>query len=531
MEEQVHQMLREHVNMEDSIMKALQEASSFDHDIIGEGLLNAGIPGVPSRQDSLPEESWMRDSDILKLYEEPLLKKGEYDEYGITVGEVVWYLLSLKEKEKMSDKGFDEFVKVGDSFWRSGMAIEYGEDDAQPFLKDTRNDLGCFAPVSARRNDARSLWEGTSGITGHGMYSNGYLEPVSQTWMGDEELVYANDERAMLSHEDHLHLVDAVVNGMYTMEDMLSFVLYYGMIVLGEELLNLNEHLNEAWNLLRRACLFYMRGATVYTDDAAFSSARTQATSDMWRFACILEKQCPLNVLTLNLRLCVVHLPRQELVLGSVSAIMEFWVERGVQAMKGCVQNATNFPDIVMGNRLTMRQSLDDYQFSHHDMRQLADLLSIVSGKVIRKRPAGDEDIFRDDGVYFLGAATRSSCTDIQLVSDNPALQKMVTDWIFALHGVKHTYATILSFYLVLGKEENNVIRRLAKMKMYSTKSAPNMECVGIDVLDEAESAQELILPISCIQNKVIFHKPEAGGDIHAIYLFRGLRHLRSKPT
>ena len=78
-----------------------------------------------------------------------------------------------------------------------------------------RNDLGCFAPVSARRNDARSLWEGTSGINGHGMYSKGYLEPISQTWMGDE-LVYANDERAMLSHEDHLHLVDAVVNGGHT---------------------------------------------------------------------------------------------------------------------------------------------------------------------------------------------------------------------------------------------------------------------------------------------------------------------------
>ncbi|KAK3269080.1 hypothetical protein CYMTET_22454 [Cymbomonas tetramitiformis] len=112
-EEQVHQMLLEHVNMEDSIMKALQEASSFDHDIIGEGLLNAGIPEVPPGQDSLPQEScWMSDSDILKLYEEPLVKNGEYDEYGITVGEVVWYLLSLKEKEKMSDKGFDEFVKV-----------------------------------------------------------------------------------------------------------------------------------------------------------------------------------------------------------------------------------------------------------------------------------------------------------------------------------------------------------------------------------------------------------------------------------
>jgi len=367
---------------------------------------------------------------------------------------------------------------------------------------------------------------------------------------------------------------------MYTMEDMLSFVLYYGMIVLGEELLDLNEHLNEAWNLLRRACLFYMRGATVYTDDAAFSSARTQATSDMWRFACILEEQCPLNMLTLNLRLCVVHLPRQELVLGSVSAIMEFWVERGVQAMKGCVQNATNFPDIVMGNRLTMRQSLDDYQFSHQEMRELADLLSIVPGKVIRKRPVGDEDKCRDDGVYFLGAATRSSCTDIQLVSDNRVLQEMVTDLIFTLHGVKvceeplttvfkqyarmhmdgddftsvaytlakqrvsynvgiqcppawglqHTYATILSFYLILGKEENNVICRLAKMRIYSTKSAPNMQCVGIDVLDEA-SARELILPISCIQNKVIFHRPEAGGDMHAIYLFRGLRHLRSKPT
>jgi len=106
-------MLLEHVNMEDSIMKALQEASSFDHDIIGEGLLNAGIPEVPPGQDSLPQEScWMSDSDILKLYEEPLVKNGEYDEYGITVGEVVWYLLSLKEKEKMSDKGFDEFVKV-----------------------------------------------------------------------------------------------------------------------------------------------------------------------------------------------------------------------------------------------------------------------------------------------------------------------------------------------------------------------------------------------------------------------------------
>eukprot|EP00854_Cymbomonas_tetramitiformis_P014930 gene14930-17646_t len=74
-----------------------------------------------------------------------------------------------------------------------------------------RNDLGNFAPVAARRNDFKSIWEGTRGPGNRGMYCLGYAKPISKSYLPEGQVVCAKDPSVWLTKEDHKELVRITV--------------------------------------------------------------------------------------------------------------------------------------------------------------------------------------------------------------------------------------------------------------------------------------------------------------------------------
>ena len=61
--------------------------------------------------------------------------------------------------------------------------------------------------MAARRNDFKSIWEATKGPNGNGMYCLGYANPISQTYLDEGQVLYANDPSVWLTKEDHKELV------------------------------------------------------------------------------------------------------------------------------------------------------------------------------------------------------------------------------------------------------------------------------------------------------------------------------------
>ncbi|KAK3275106.1 hypothetical protein CYMTET_16738 [Cymbomonas tetramitiformis] len=336
-----------------------------------------------------------------------------------------------------------------------------------------RNDLGKFAPVAARRNDFKSIWEATKGPNGNGMYCLGYANPISQTYLDEGEVLYANDPSVWLTKEDHKELVrltaeDGVdpmrtgryaagpleqldsfdpiygyvmpfmhmmcygvikkflkmlrnkVNncpntcyfspmqlkqlqangkrltaphdmhreyqdfvqyaGNYTMEDMLNFILIFSPMVFMDVLKNLNPELDKAWWTLRRAVLYFMRGPAIGLcgDLQSRAEPRKETGKELWAFAVIVEQQCPMNMLTLNLRMAVVHLCKQEEETGVVSSTNELWVERLLGDSKGVVPAPVGGKaiDTCIANAYLTKEAVDDMAWSYEGIRFLPDMLT-----------------------------------------------------------------------------------------------------------------------------------------------------------
>ena len=67
----------------------------------------------------------------------------------------------------------------------------------------------------------------------------------------------------------------------------------------------------EAWELFRKAMLWYFRGHSMVTGPGPlYEQLREQARDNMWKCATILEESAPPALMTLNLRFLVVHLYR-----------------------------------------------------------------------------------------------------------------------------------------------------------------------------------------------------------------------------
>jgi hypothetical protein len=104
------------------------------------------------------------------------------------------------------------------------------------------------------------------------------------------------------------------VVGMYLMEDWLMWTMFYSGPVLGEVLLNALPKMAEAWDYLKRATVFYLKGKAILQESSyesrkrSFDEHREEARQNMRRHANLMETFGPAYMMTLNLRLLVVHL-------------------------------------------------------------------------------------------------------------------------------------------------------------------------------------------------------------------------------
>jgi len=106
--------------------------------------------------------------------------------------------------------GFD----VYDSFLKRTYTLKVflGMVHADSVMRIT---MGQFMGVGSYRADAYSLFEGTSGPGGKGMYFKGYAKPVKlqMTTVPGKPEVYADEELLMLSKEGHAALVSRTIDG------------------------------------------------------------------------------------------------------------------------------------------------------------------------------------------------------------------------------------------------------------------------------------------------------------------------------
>ncbi|KAK3261706.1 hypothetical protein CYMTET_29403 [Cymbomonas tetramitiformis] len=136
----------------------------------------------------------------------------------------LWITRGPRQKEKNP-------LVIWGQFERDMQRLATGFDVYDSFLKRTytlkvflgmvhadsvmRITMGQFMGVGSYRADAYSLFEGTSGPGGKGMYFKGYAKPVKlqMTTVQGKPEVYADEQLLMLSKEGHAALVSRTIHG------------------------------------------------------------------------------------------------------------------------------------------------------------------------------------------------------------------------------------------------------------------------------------------------------------------------------
>lgn len=146
----------------------------------------------------------------------------------------------------------------------------------------------------------------------------------------------------------------------------MMLTLFYSPVVLGETLHKEMPAMAEAWDCVRKATLFYLKGRALLQHDTydeqkrAFDELRGQASRQMWRYAELMETHGPASLMTLNLRTCVVHLWRQELETGAIHASNEWWVEREIKRAGTLGTHILSLrPEVIIGNKYLALIALD----------------------------------------------------------------------------------------------------------------------------------------------------------------------------
>ncbi|KAK3247416.1 hypothetical protein CYMTET_43084 [Cymbomonas tetramitiformis] len=482
--------------------------------------------------------------------------------------------------------------------------------------------------VGGYRSDAYSVFEGTAGPDGKGMYYKGYAKKVEQTlhtvrgattvhaWdpslfldkAGHDRLValaerggdpsmlgrhgrgaleripYFDPMRAYAHPYGHAKLYGVVkrtlklflgkLKGMWTIEDFLNFVLYYAPLVFGDLLLTWNVRMDRAWQCLRRAVLYYVRGRGLPGDTTEDErrQARDQARADMLEHAVIMEEDGPLKMLTYNLRLMVVHLSRQENHLGLVLRALEFWVERGVQRAKGKVsdRNVKNRPVEAIMAVLCDNAAVEAYKRKRPNFRHIEDMVM----KLWQPPDQGDTDAAAPTApCYFLGTGCSlhtSNCSQVlpahiqsqyetlltetgHVVSDvnikaflrmslneevvtSAMYPRMVVrlshfvsiaDNSLAGHSQRmptgYEHAQVICYFLVTDAESDDVILRLARIRVYKTVEDEYHGNLGVTLLAR-DNTMDLLVPCSTILTKVLWYDHPACNCIQAMHLCHQVR-------
>jgi hypothetical protein len=361
---------------------------------------------------------------------------------------------------------------------------------------------------------------------------------------------------------------------MWTMEDFLNFVLYYAPLVFGDLLLTWNVRMDRAWQCLRRAVLYYVRGRGLPGDTTEDErrQARDQARADMLEHAVIMEEDGPLKMLTYNLRLMVVHLSRQENHLGLVLRALEFWVERGVQRAKGKVsdRNVKNRPVEAIMAVLCDNAAVEAYKRKRPNFRHIEDMVM----KLWQPPDQGDTDAAAPTApCYFLGTGCSlhtSNCSQVlpahiqsqyetlltetgHVVSDvnikaflrmslngevvtSAMYPRMVVrlshfvsiaDISLAGHSQRlptgYEHAQVICYFLVTDAESDDVILRLARIRVYKTVEDEYHGNLGVTLLAR-DNTMDLLVPCSTILTKVLWYDHPACNCIQAMHLCHQVR-------
>jgi hypothetical protein len=129
---------------------------------------------------------------------------------------VVWGLFEAEMQSLMKGKGSggEDFV-VYDAFLKKTykLTVILGMVYADSVMRIT---MGRFMGISSYRADPYSLFEGTPGPGGRGMYFRGYSKKAEQqgwTTRSGENMVWANEPESMITKETHAALVAETESG------------------------------------------------------------------------------------------------------------------------------------------------------------------------------------------------------------------------------------------------------------------------------------------------------------------------------
>lgn len=364
--------------------------------------------------------------------------------------------------------------------------------------------------------------------------------------------------------------------GMWTMEDFLNFVLYYSPLVFGDLLLKWNVRMDRAWQCLRRAVLYYVRGCGIPGDttEEERRHAREQARLDMMEHAVIMEEDGPLKMLTYNLRLMVVHLNRQEYQLGKVGCALEFWVERGVQRTKGKVsdRNVKNRPVEAIMGVLCDNAAVEAYKKDRPSFRHLED----VALKLWQSPDPGDTDTGAPSApCHFLGVGqllrpnlpSTSSVLPAHIQSQYATLLgetghtvssvtikaflrmslngEVITSSMYPRMVVRlshfvaiadislanhvqrlpagYEHAEVICYFMVTDAVSNDVIRRLVRIRAYKNVEDEYHGNLGVTLLAR-DNTLDLLVPCSTIVTKVLWYDHPDCKCVQAMHLSHQVR-------
>eukprot|EP00854_Cymbomonas_tetramitiformis_P029948 gene29948-37384_t len=213
----------------------------------------------------------------------------------------------------------------------------------------------------------------------------------------------ANGKELECTQDMHRGYLDVVqYAGNYTMEDFLNFILIF---------------------------------SPMGNDIAARRDARKAAATDMWDVAVILQQQAPTRMMTLNLRLAVVHyLAPQEEEIGAVSNAIELYLERMLFVTKSVVPAPITGAamDTHMGNASLLRDTRKLWGEHMDDNHEGCDLC-VCKAMLSNGKKCDGKRFMRDDGRQMaeVGHKTAIDLAPVKafwtyLDADEPARAKMM---------------------------------------------------------------------------------------------------------
>jgi hypothetical protein len=141
-----------------------------------------------------------------------------------------------------------------------------------------------------------------------------------------------------------------------------------------------DPELEQMWQYLRQAALFYLRHFEEVGDDAvaklAFDAKSDEAQANLWKYSQLAEAKFGHLLCKPNLHKLNCQLPLQQRQRGHAAFYTEYWVEMLVQALKRFSKfRTTGCPELLMVNQLLLQLALDRVVARHPTVKTFDELV------------------------------------------------------------------------------------------------------------------------------------------------------------